>query len=936
MKPEPSRRRELALFATLVMTSSACCASASGHAAQSMVPPKGGSVARPGAAPPEVPLSTASIERVVAEEGFWVGPAENSDTPLGQASFGCRVSAFSKNGQRRFAIQADRAEAWSLHERGIILTGPDTRVVVDFDGRGVRDVGRCLRRETPIGRLRPTDNSIGFRGASLAANSPVLPEFPYENAPQAAPSNPGEYPRGLRGTRNLGVFGQLTWAEDGTIQRTTPSGARLFTMGFPDATDVLWEGERFVVNTPAGSYVLSPDGELLEYPRPAVSAPFEMGYRFERLRESNVSLEQLWNGRIFALVDGRPSEYKYRRFAPLPAMPQGFFENSEDSGVAGLLHLPNGQRLVIGWGQEPGTGAEVYAYDTGRRPWRSVTEIPRSALPYPNFITATSQYQTAWATASAVMLAHNQDQFEQLDYRGDVAALLFHRGQLWVAGSVGMSGHSFDFHYSGKAAAGFVPFPAQSEYGYVARWDGATWVAAPYLPRGEVTALGSLGASLWIAGAGFLVRCDGERQEQSCREVQNPLTQIHQFFTESPTSLWAAGDGGIAHYDGAAFRRIPTAFGNARYIVGTADGELLVSTTQGVFRGRRGTGARPDDVGDFGVVVAESGQTPTPGAAKPTVLAVGETHRFSVTAFPLPRLRGQRYRPNSLAIAGGAMWLSDGRTDTTFDPQAQALVVRRHTKRAVACTHCIAEVKGRAVTIAGGVFADRGAPAMLHNLRSLRAAANTLWAVADRETAPARPERTVVAPSVPEAQLIRREGAQVMLHVGLPAATYWDLAVASDEGLWLVGSLSPDPRPYRRTEYPRESGEGCLVHYGEGKVTQYRVPGGALLAVDTDGDGGAWAVGVAGQIAWVKDTLRLYTVPRNPWLRAVLAVTSTELWVAGDRSTLLHFDGRGWERVYAPALVPDQSLTGLAVDAQKRLWVLGENVLYRVERGVLP
>jgi hypothetical protein len=126
-----------------------------------------------------------------------------------------------------------------------------------------------------------------------------------------------------------------------------------------------------------------------------------------------------------------------------------------------------------------------------------------------------------------------------------------------------------------------------------------------------------------------------------------------------------------------------------------------------------------------------------------------------------------------------------------------------------------------------------------------------------------------------------------------------------------------------------------VVRYGSDGVTHHRCPIGPLLAVDDDTAGGAWAVGSAGQIVHAARQLRTWQLDDFVWLRAVLTFDFDDVWVGGDRTTLLHFDGQGWARVKAQAMQGDQSITALTVGPHGDVWALGEKRVFQVPRGAV-
>ncbi len=726
--------------------------------------------------------------------------------------------------------------------------------------------------------------------------------FPYDLTVSTAPVAPARLPHRVLRRIDLGANGALTWADDGSIRRLGPNGNLVFSFGFPDAQDVGWSGDRGTITTRAGKTVFSLAGRIIEQPPPPRATAFSADYRFERLADRGQSLESLWNGRVFGIKDGVWSEYGAGAFRPLPGK---LTRDGDYHWVEGLLHLPRNRRLALVRNEEPGQGLEQHFIDVNDA--RAVAVEGFGDIPYEGLVTASSKTRAAWVTLTGIGVSDDQNETDHYDSPGSVLRLHYQGDELW--------------------AAGLREHDRQPPQGFAARWNGQGWKYAPCQPPTPVLAIGSTGDTVWLGGDGFLFRCRAEH----CSAEASPLTRIGSFWAESPNSLWAAGDGGIARFDGSEWRRIAGVYGSVTSIAGTRQGEVLVATTQGLYRGRRIANPAVSREAGLSVVLTPPAVEPD-GASDPSeLLRVVEAPNYSVKAFAIPEVGRTRYRPHSMAFVGHQLWLSDGRTTVAFAPGTQAAQVKQRRKSGFDCTRCVALVSGRGVSLLGGELTGAPISMISRRLRSLRPRDGVLWAVADRDPTSIAPQQAVSSPWVPEAQLFAIRARAVEAHVGLPPATYFDLAPSTAPTLWLAGSRSAEPRYRDSLNTAVLDGEGLLVRYDPSRVTQYRFPRGPLLAVDVTPDGGAWAVGVAGQIVTVTDDLRVYEVPRRPWLRAVVARSARDVWVAGDRSTLLHFDGKSWSRIRAKGLTADQSLTALAVGHDGRLWVLGQNVVYRVD-----
>src|SRR5262249_2752318 len=127
--------------------------------------------------------------------------------------------------------------------------------------------------------------------------------------------------------------------------------------------------------------------------------------------------------------------------------------------------------------------------------------------------------------------------------------------------------------------------------------------------------------------------------------------------------------------------------------------------------------------------------------------------------------------------------------------------------------------------------------------------------------------------------------------LGLPAAAWTALAPAPD-GAWVAGALNAGP-----------AGEGLLFRVrgrAEGAVTARWRARAALLSLSAAGND-AWAVGAGGPVVHGRgDTVTRYALPSGEWLRAVLVAGPDDVWIGGDRGTLLHHDGRAFRPVSHP------------------------------------
>jgi hypothetical protein len=160
--------------------------------------------------------------------------------------------------------------------------------------------------------------------------------------------------------------------------------------------------------------------------------------------------------------------------------------------------------------------------------------------------------------------------------------------------------------------------------------------------------------------------------------------------------------------------------------------------------------------------------------------------------------------------------------------------------------------------------------------------------------------------------------------LGLPSASWCDVAAAPDGGAWFVGALNAGP-----------AGEGILFRargrLGSEGTAGFRSPA-TLFAVAAVGPDEAWAVGAAGTLLHVRAAeVERSTLASAEWLRAVTAIAPDDVWIAGDGGTLLHYDGRALHPVAHP-LGAHAAFTGIA-SLRGVVWVVGPAGILRVTRS---
>ncbi|MFO0593132.1 MAG: PQQ-binding-like beta-propeller repeat protein [Polyangiaceae bacterium] len=171
--------------------------------------------------------------------------------------------------------------------------------------------------------------------------------------------------------------------------------------------------------------------------------------------------------------------------------------------------------------------------------------------------------------------------------------------------------------------------------------------------------------------------------------------------------------------------------------------------------------------------------------------------------------------------------------------------------------------------------------------------------------------------------IVRTETGSYRPVLGLPAASWCDVAAAADGGAWFAGGLNAGP-----------SGEGILVRLkgalGAAGVVRYRAKA-ALFAVSAAGPDEAWAVGAGGTLVHVQaGTLTPYSIPSGEWLRSVYAAAPNDVWLGGDGGTLLHFDGKELHPIAHP-LGPNATFTGIAATATA-IWAVGPTGIVELKK----
>ncbi|MFO0551967.1 MAG: hypothetical protein U0271_26515 [Polyangiaceae bacterium] len=187
------------------------------------------------------------------------------------------------------------------------------------------------------------------------------------------------------------------------------------------------------------------------------------------------------------------------------------------------------------------------------------------------------------------------------------------------------------------------------------------------------------------------------------------------------------------------------------------------------------------------------------------------------------------------------------------------------------------------------------------------------------------------------APIHHRQGGKLTHHRAVSAWNVADLRATGADSAWIVGGYSDRSEEYRAPESPDwPAGEGVFAHLAGDKITAHRVLAGALLRVAVVSDNEAWAVGAGGSLVHVVgDVATDFTVEGvsgapPPTLRAVLVLGPNDVWVAGDDSTVLHWDGKALSRANTAGLSRVLSFDDIFSEAGV-LYVTGPGGSFRVK-----
>jgi hypothetical protein len=611
--------------------------------------------------------------------------------------------------------------------------------------------------------------------------------------------------------------------------------------------------------------------------------------------------------------------YDGRRWAarelPQVAFDEEVFATGSEAQVgefrlAMLARGPSGL-LAIGTRVAKDTRLCVLAYDGSV--WRERRE----------FFSSFADIKLRWGSANNLTYAAGIGGRELICYGGSAFA---GEGQC-VAMSEGVAPHLVALSDARIMAKGYDIVGHEGSFLHPRVYSGATlW---------RINGSATSADDVWGTDGRALGHWDG----QALTTVAAPAGIITSLWAHD--GLWLSGGAGLLHYNGKAFARIA---GIPRGYNPHAPTDLHVTGMGQDVWAYGATGAwhvQPASNPANLVVKVSRIQGPSPGS-QPLEPGPAPYHLERVTLAVEGETRPLQ-AAISIAASDDALWFFDGvrlveqaggRTRLLYRAAAPKPFVcwsapepdcgacadcSERRPYPLPCTRCAAPTsRGTGTLIAEeGVMTFRGgtrdgsSSSPLPQTSAVTALGDDVWAVsAQRDD------------GLPHAALASARGVQLVR--GLPALAYMDVHARGDD-LWLAGGQTSggDLRPL-------PAGEGALVHYDGKTAVQHRAPEGPLLAVAAVGPAEAWAVGVAGGILRVRagkvEPMRLGRVT----LRAATARSATDVWLAGDDSTLLHFDGElrvvdtraaGSRAAFTAVLPPDGTTPG---------WVVGPSGIWRI------
>lgn len=434
------------------------------------------------------------------------------------------------------------------------------------------------------------------------------------------------------------------------------------------------------------------------------------------------------------------------------------------------------------------------------------------------------------------------------------------------------------------------------------------------------------------------------------KEVETPMTFLQTAWASGPTDVWLTGLQGVAHYDGERFSRIleipydvDSPWSADLSVTGTDASNVWVYGRQGVWHVKPEAGSEPPLQG----AVAP----PPPASPASTPLALGDvdpSYRLEPLVLDVPGSPPLRGAMSVARAPGGAIWFHDGSRLVEYDGSKARLLYAPPTPEpfvcwsapepdCMACADCterrplLLDCERCAAPVAAGEGALIGEDGLLTlsggravgsavSLSSLTAVGATpsgaVWVVSSR-----------VEDDLPRAILHTAKGRRIV--EGLPSAAYVDVNARAEDDVWLAGGLVSLPGRSRVWA----EGEGTVVHFDGRTFTRHRGPDGALLGVSGSGTKESWAAGLRGGIVNVKaGKATAYHLPARVALRSVAATSSEDVFIAGDDSTLIHWDGKLWRRIDTKVIGTGAGLAAVVAPGKDAGYVVGPRGIWKIVR----
>lgn len=480
---------------------------------------------------------------------------------------------------------------------------------------------------------------------------------------------------------------------------------------------------------------------------------------------------------------------------------------------------------------------------------------------------------------------------------------------------------------------------------FVASYDTS---ATPLLFVGEAPkrALAfSNGNDIWGMSNTTLVRWDGKAATRWDAPVR-----FQSVWASGRDDVWLGSAEGVGRFDGERFYQLaglPKPTSGEQFVTGAAKGDIWVYGEDGLWHVTADPNAGPDIEGTLA--------PPPPAAAGSTPLSIAGAD----TAYRLEKVvidvDGQRPLQRAIHVAAapdGALWFHEGARIVEYDgtkarvlyqspkpapfycwyaPEPDCNLCSECTDRephVLACERCSAPAgAGQGVFITPDAFfsVKGGRPDTtalpLFSVTSVAAGpSGSFWAVSASDD------------ELPHAVTWGAKGKQLVS--GLPPAAYTDVSMHNNGEVWLAGGLTSmewfGPAAI--------GGEGTLVGFDGKAFARYRAPDGALLSVAATAPGEAWAVGLKGSVVHVQGgkassfSLQSEGPKDEPAviLRQVSARGPSEVWIAGDRSHLLRWDGKAFYRIDTSLAGKTAALSSVLAPTDKPGWVTGPSGIFKI------